>query len=100
MLLTGCGSAAVLDPAALSNFLDLQVKNDTSKTVTIVGLGFRDTLGAGSARDEAAWLNDQPGVARVQVSSRGRTIGCLTIRSRKGPQHAIVLVSRALPCRS
>ena len=99
LLLAGCGNGAVLDPAALSNFLDLQVKNDTNKTVTIASLGFRDTLDARSARDEAAWLNARPGVAHVRVSSGGRTIGCLTIRYRKGQQHATALVSTAVPCR-
>jgi hypothetical protein len=90
----------VLDPASLSNFLDLHVKNDTGRAVTIAGLGFRDALDAGGARDQAAWLNDTGGVARVRVLSGGRTLGCLTIRYRKGQQHATALVSGALPCRS
>ena len=88
----------MFDPAALSNFLDLHVKNDTGRAVTISALGFRDTLDAGKARDEAAWLNATAGVARVRVSSRDETVGCLRIRYRKDQQHATALVSTATPC--
>ena len=90
----------MLDPSSLSNFLDLHVKNNTGRAVTIAGLGFRDKLDTGRARDEAAWLNDTTGVARVRVLNDRRALGCLTIRYRKGQQHATVLVSRAVPCRS
>jgi hypothetical protein len=89
----------------------MHVKNNTGRVVTIadcggsecttgVGTGFRDTLVAGGARDEADWLNAQPGIAHVRVSSEDRTIGCLKIRYRKGQQHATALVSSAMPCNS
>lgn len=100
VFLAGCGSAAVLDLAPLSDFVDLHVKNDTGRAVTIAGLGFRDRLGPESARDEAAWRNSSSGVARIRVLSSGRTLGCLAIRYRKGQQHATALVSAAAPCRS
>ena len=109
LLLGGCGNTAILDPAPLGSFLDLHVKNDTAKTVTIadcwgsrckrdVGSGFSDTLSPHGQRDEAAWLNATAGVARVRVSSAGRTLGCVIVRYRKGQEHATALVSEAASC--
>jgi hypothetical protein len=92
------GNGGVFDFAALSNFLDLRVENNTSRPVTISSLGFRDPLRPGASRDEAAWLNATAGIARVRVSRGGKTIGCLTVRDRKGQQHATALVTTAVPC--
>lgn len=111
LLLGGCGNTAVLDPASLGNFLDLQVKNDTAKTVTIadcwgsrctrdVGSGFSDTLSPHGERDEAAWLNATAGIARVRVSSAGKTLGCFIVPYRKGQEHATALVSQATSCKT
>lgn len=111
LLLGGCGNTAVLDPATLGSFLDVQVKNDTAKTVTIadcwgshctrdVGSGFNDTLSPHSQREEAAWLNATAGVARVRVASAGKSLGCFIVPYRKGQEHATAFVSEADSCTS
>lgn len=109
LLLGACGNTGVVDLAPLGTFLDLHVKNDTAKTVTIadcwgsrctrdVGSGFNDRLRPHGQRDEAAWLNATAGVARVRVSSAGKTLGCFIVRYRKGQEHATALVSEAASC--
>lgn len=96
LLLAGCS----LDFAALSNFLDLHVVNNTRRTVTFIVpyQDVHDRVAPGHARDEAAWRNAQAGVALVRVASGGTTLGCLRVRYRKGQQHATVLVSDAKRC--
>lgn len=107
LLLAGCGSNAVLDPAPLGSFYDLRVENDSDATVTIRPCwgsrcqhpdGIKDTLKPGAHRNEALWGNATPGLAAMQISRDGTTVGCLRLRYRKEQTHGQARVSEASPC--
>lgn len=94
------------DIAPIGSFFDLTVVNDTSSSVRIDPCVDRrcqnrdhldDTLKPGAARDEAAWLNDQSGVASVAVfTTSGER--CLHVRYPRGERTARAYVSQAAEC--
>lgn len=85
-----------------SSFLDIHVRNDTRRTVSLAipGVPGSDVLAKDQGIDEYAWRNSKPGVALVRVVRGRKTIGCLTVHYHKGQEHAFVLVTAASPCSS
>jgi hypothetical protein len=108
LLSVGCASHAILDPAPLSDFVDVRVINDTAQTVAVTGCWDRhchdtkgmptDSIQPSRHRDEALWNNSDPGVGAVRLRGDGSTLGCVTFRWHRGQEHATLSASQALPC--
>lgn len=107
LLFSGCGSNAVFDLAPLNDFYDLSVQNDSAAPVTISACwgakchhldGPKSTLKPGAQRDMAFWGNETSGLAALNISRDGTTVGCLYLPYAKGQKHGQAQVSAASPC--
>lgn len=101
-LLLGLGLAGCSFYNANPSLLQLHVRNDGRRTVTLLipGGSGQNRLGKGAGIFWSRWPNGHAGVAVLRVVGEGKTLGCLKVPYRKGQKQAFVLVTAATPCGS